>query len=82
MMLHRCAFLHQLCTDVAWDVNRFMNALNLVQVYIETSHSDGYLDVLGKNVKCAELFVTFFTSKHPLFDVEVVLMCLCQVFSH
>ena len=47
MMLHRGAFLHQFCTDVAWDVNRFMNALDLAQIRIETRHLHGYLDVLG-----------------------------------
>ena len=46
MMLHRGALLHQFGTDVAWHVNRFMNALDLVQDYIETCHLDGYLYVL------------------------------------
>ena len=50
MMLHRGAFLHQFCTDVAWNVNRFMNALDLSKEYIElmvdTHHLSAYLDVL------------------------------------
>ena len=45
MMLHRGAFLHQFCTDVAWDVNRFMNALDsgINGTYTPLS---AYLDVL------------------------------------
>ena len=46
MMLHRGALLQQFCTDVAWNVNRFMNSLDLVQGYTEACHLDGYLDVL------------------------------------